>query len=43
MAGLLSVLAEFMGQAILIATVLGLTCRAGNIFVRAAMGKEDWF
>lgn len=43
MAGLLSVLAEFMGQAILIAAVIGATCRVGNIFIRAVTGKEEWF
>ena len=43
MSGIFSVLAEFMGQAILIATVIGATCRVGNIFIRAVMGKEDWF
>lgn len=41
MAGILTLLAEFMAKAIIIGGFLGLMTRTGNILIRAVSGKED--
>lgn len=43
MHGIFQVLGEFLAQAIIIASFMGVLCRGGNMLVRAISGKEDIF
>lgn len=43
MEGIFTVVSEFFGYAIIVASVFGILTRGGNMFVRAISGKEDIF
>ena len=42
MEGILVVVCEFLGKAIVVGSVMGIMVRFGNIFIRAVSGKEDF-
>ncbi len=43
MEAVLFLVCEHFGYAIIIAGVMGILTRVGNMLVRAFSGKEDWF
>lgn len=43
MQGIFSLIAEFFGYAIIVASTFGILTRGGNMLVRAISGKEDIF
>lgn len=43
MEGIINLVCNYYGFAIIIAGIMGILTRVGNIIVRAFSGKEDWF